>query len=166
MSFPAGSGVLIVAGSAHPATRAQVEYATARRLIEPLVVDDLGVAGAAGLAAGGLLESGRAVALVAPAEVALAGSTGVLAALRAAALAALARTRPGGLALIGGETAYHVLDGLGHPMLAVESRLCPLVRTRLMKGPYAGLPLVTKGGSAGAPDLLGAIVRQLGRGLR
>ena len=50
---------------------------------------------------------------------------------------------------------------------AVESRLCPLVvRTRLMTGPYAGLPLVTKGGSAGAPDLLAAIVRQLGRGVR
>ncbi|TMB00466.1 MAG: hypothetical protein E6J70_10455 [Deltaproteobacteria bacterium] len=96
-----------------------------------------------------------------------AGSTGVLAALRAGALAALARTRPGGLVLIGGETAYHVLDGLGHPMLAVESRLCPLVvRTRLMTGPYAGLSLVTKGGSAGAPDLLGAIVQQLGRGVR
>jgi len=104
---------------------------------------------------------------VAPAELVPAGSTAVLAALRAAALAALARTRPGGLVLIGGETAYHVLDGLGHPMLAVESRLCPLVvRTRLMKGPYAGLALVTKGGSAGAADLLGAIVRQLGRGVR
>ena len=60
-----------------------------------------------------------------------------------------------------------MLDGLGHPTLAVESRLCPLVvRTRLLSGPYAGLPLVTKGGSAGAPDLLGAIVRQLGRGAR
>ena len=167
VSFPAGSGVLIVAGSAHPATRAQVEYATARRLIEPLVVDDPGAADAAGVVAGGLLETGRAVALVAPAELAPGGSTRVLAALRAAALAALARTRPGGVAIIGGETAYHVLDGLGHPMLAVESRLCPLVvRTRLMTGPYAGLPLVTKGGSAGAPDMLAAIVRQLGRGVR
>src|SRR5439155_679573 len=70
-------------------------------------------------------------------------------------------------ALGGGETALPVVDGLGHPTLAVESRLCPLVvRTRLLSGPYAGLPLVTKGGSAGAPDLLGAIVRQLGRGAR
>ena len=166
-SFSAGRGVLVVAGSAHPATRAQVECAAARRLIEPLVVDDPGAAAAAGLAAGGLLEAGGAVALVAPAEPVPAGSAGVLAALRSAALATLARTRPGGLVLIGGETAYHVLDGLGNPMLAIESRLRPLVvRTRLMTGPYAGLSLVTKGGSAGAPDLLGAIVRQLGRGVR
>jgi len=162
-----GSGVLVVAGSAHPATRAQVESAAARQTLEALFVDGPGVAEAAGLAAGKLLESGRPVALVAPAAPIPDGSPAVLAALRAAALAALARTRPAGLALVGGETAYHVLDGLGHPTLAVESRLCPLVvRTRLLSGPYAGLPLVTKGGSAGAPDLLGAIVRQLGRGAR
>ncbi|TMB00467.1 MAG: four-carbon acid sugar kinase family protein, partial [Deltaproteobacteria bacterium] len=43
-SFSAGRGVLVVAGSAHPATRAQVECAAARRLIEPLVVDDPGAA--------------------------------------------------------------------------------------------------------------------------
>src|SRR5207237_1276342 len=97
-----GPGVLVVRGSAHPATRAQVECAAARRLIEPLVVDDPGAAAAAGLAAGGLLEAGGAVALVAPAEPVPAGSAGVLAALRSAALATLARTRPGGLVLIGG----------------------------------------------------------------
>jgi uncharacterized protein YgbK (DUF1537 family) len=87
--------------------------------------------------------------------------------LRAAALAALARARPLGLALVGGETAFHVLDGLGHPPLWLVGRLCPLVvRARLLAGPYAGLALVTKGGSAGAPDLLGQIVRQLGRSAR
>src|SRR3989442_1906015 len=41
VSFPAGRGVLIVAGSAHPATHAQTECAASRRLIEPLFVDDL-----------------------------------------------------------------------------------------------------------------------------
>jgi hypothetical protein len=35
-----------------------------------------------------------------------------------------------------------------------------------MSGAYGGLALVTKGGSSGAADLLGAIVRQLGRGMR
>jgi uncharacterized protein YgbK (DUF1537 family) len=107
------------------------------------------------------------VALVAPSEPSLAGSEAVLAALRAAALATLARTRPAGLALVGGETAYQVFDGLGHPALALETRLCPLVvRARISTGAYAGMPVVTKGGSAGAPDLLGAIIRQLGRGGR
>jgi uncharacterized protein YgbK (DUF1537 family) len=69
--------------------------------------------------------------------------------------------------LIGGETAYDVLDGLGHPPLWVGSRLCPLVvRGHLLAGAYAGLAVVTKGGSAGAPDLLGTIVRHLARGIR
>ena len=67
--------------------------------------------------------------------------------------------------LIGGETAYQVLEGLGLPPLWLECRLCPLVvRTRLMSGAYAGLALVTKGGSTGAPDLLASIVRQLAHG--
>ena len=39
-----GSGVLVVAGSAHPATRAQVESAAARQTLEPLFVDGPGVA--------------------------------------------------------------------------------------------------------------------------
>src|SRR5439155_1016059 len=77
----------------------------------------------------------------------------------------LARERPRGLVLVGGETAYHVLEGLGLPALWLESRLCPLVvRARLMAGAWAGLAVVTKGGSSGAPDLLASIVRQLARG--
>jgi uncharacterized protein YgbK (DUF1537 family) len=136
-------------------------------LIEALQVSDVEGAEAVGHAAGRLLRAGRCAALVAPPEEARGGSAGVLAALRRAALSALARVRPAGLALIGGETAYHVLEGLGHPALWVESRLCPLVvRARLMSGPYGGLALVTKGGSSGGADLLGAIVRQLGRGMR
>jgi uncharacterized protein YgbK (DUF1537 family) len=91
----------------------------------------------------------------------------VLASLRRAALAALARTHPSGLVLIGGETAFQVLEGLGLPQLQLEARLCPLVvRTRLLSGAYGGLALVTKGGSTGAPDLLAAIVQQLARGVR
>jgi uncharacterized protein YgbK (DUF1537 family) len=107
------------------------------------------------------------VARVAPADRQGRDSAVVLGALRTAALAALARTRPGGLALVGGETAFHVLDGLGQPPLWLVSRLCPLVvRARLLAGPYAGLALVTKGGSTGAPDLLGQIVQQLTRSTR
>jgi uncharacterized protein YgbK (DUF1537 family) len=164
---PSGSGVLVVAGSAHPTTRAQVERAAARGILEVLPVEELDGAEAVGHAAGRLLRAGRCPALVPPSEPAAEGSAGVLAALRRAALAALARVRPAGVALIGGETAFHVLEGLGHPALWIESRLCPLVvRARLMSGPYGGLALVTKGGSSGAGDLLGGIVRQLGRGMR
>jgi uncharacterized protein YgbK (DUF1537 family) len=167
VSPASGSGVLVVVGSAHPTTRAQVERAASRGLLEALEVGDVGSAEAVGHAAGRLLRAGRVPALVAPTDAAPAGCAGVLAALRRAALTALARVRPAGLALVGGETAYHVLEGLGHPALWLESRLCPLVvRARLMSGPYGGLTLVTKGGSSGAADLLGGIVRQLGRGMR
>jgi len=162
-----GSGVLVVAGSAHPTTHAQIARAAGRGLTDPLTVGDPSTAEAAGLEAGHLLRAGRAVALVAPTEPAPAGSEGVRAALRSAALAALARERPSGLVLIGGETAYAVLEGLGLPPLWLDARLCPLVvRARLMSGPYGGLALVTKGGSTGAEDVLGAIVRQLARGAR
>jgi len=162
-----GQGILVVAGSAHPATRSQIERAVARRLVDALVVDPAGDAEAIGLAATRRLRAGAAVALVAPEAPDAGGSDGVVAALRRAALSALSRVRPAGLVLVGGETAYHVLEGLGLPPLWVESRLCPMVvRSRLAAGPYGGLAMVTKGGSTGAPDVLGAIVRQLGRGGR
>jgi uncharacterized protein YgbK (DUF1537 family) len=162
-----GQGVLVVAGSAHPATRAQLERAAARGHLEPHVVEPDADADAIGLAATRSLRAGGAVALVAPATPDAGGSEAVLAGLRRAALSALSRARPAGLALVGGETAYHVLEGLGLPPLWVESRLCPMVvRSRLVAGAYGGLAMVTKGGSTGAPDVLGAIVRQLGRGAR
>ena len=160
-----GMGVLLVAGSAHPTTRAQLARAVERGLVHPVPVVVGERAEAAGMAAGRALRAGRATALVPPAAPCAEGSAAVLSAMRGAALAALSRVRPSGLALVGGETAYEVLEGLGLPTLWLESRLSPLVvRAHLMSGPYAGLPLITKGGSTGAPDLVGAIVRQLGRG--
>ncbi|HLY37163.1 MAG TPA: four-carbon acid sugar kinase family protein [Candidatus Binatia bacterium] len=159
----AGSGVLVVAGSAHPATRGQIARAVERGLFDPIVVGE--DAGAAGAGAARRLRAGLATALVPPVATSTDGPTAVLAALRRAAVTALARVRPDGLVLVGGETAHHVLEGLGLPGLWLESRLCPLVvRGRLMSGAYAGLAVVTKGGSTGAPDLLASIVRQLARG--
>ena len=158
-----GSGVLVVAGSAHPATRGQIARAVERALFEPIVVTD--DAAASGAAAARRLRAGLATALVPPVAPSADGAAAVLAGLRRAALTALARVRPDGLVLVGGETAHHVLEGLGLPGVWLESRLCPLVvRGRLMSGAYAGLAVVTKGGSTGAPDLLASIVRQLARG--
>lgn len=159
------AGALVVVGSAHPTTQLQVARAAERGLFTPVPVASAEAAEAAGCEAGRIVQSGGAAALVPPATPVEGGSVAVLAMLRTAALTALARVRPSGLALIGGETAFHVLDGLGHPPLWIEQRLSPLVvRARLVAGPYGGMMLVTKGGSTGAPDLLGAIVRQLGRG--
>jgi D-threonate/D-erythronate kinase len=159
------AGALVVVGSAHPTTQLQVTRATERGLFTPVPVTSAEAAEAAGREAGRLVQDGAAAALVPPSSPVEGGSQAVLAMLRTAALTALSRVRPSGLALIGGETAFHVLDGLGHPPLWIEQRLSPLVvRARLVAGPYGGMMLVTKGGSTGAPDLLGAIVRQLGRG--
>jgi uncharacterized protein YgbK (DUF1537 family) len=155
----------VVAGSAHPAARAQIDRAVERGLFETIAVRAAAEAADAGLAAGRVLRARRAVALVPPASPSADGSDAVLAALRKAALAALSRARPAGLVLVGGETAYQVLEGIGSPPLWLEARLAPLVvRARLMSGAYGGLALVTKGGSTGAVDLVGAIVRQLARG--
>src|SRR5262249_50243680 len=99
-----GDGVLVIAGSAHPTTRAQIERAAARGLGGPLAVGNGMAPDAAGLEAGAYLRAGRAVALVAPPEIVPGASESVLAMLRRAALAALSRTRPAGLVLVGGET--------------------------------------------------------------
>src|SRR2546429_504264 len=108
----------------------------------------------AGAQAARALDTGTVPALVAPAAASPEGSAAVLAALRRAALSTLACVRPGGLVLVGGETAYHVLEGLGLPPLWLESRLCPLVvRARLMAGAHARLSVGTQGGPPRAPPL-------------
>ena len=76
------------------------------------------------------------------------------------------RACPRACVLVGGETAFHVLDGLGHPPLAIESRPAPAGRARdgCAGGPHRGLPVVTKGGSTGEPGLLAALVHGLAAG--
>jgi uncharacterized protein YgbK (DUF1537 family) len=89
----------------------------------------------------------------------------VAASLRAAVASALATARPAGIVLVGGETAFHVLDGLGHPPLAIETRPAPLVvRGRVAAGPHRGMPVITKGGSSGEPELLASLVKDLAAG--
>jgi uncharacterized protein YgbK (DUF1537 family) len=83
----------------------------------------------------------------------------VLAAMREAATAALERARPGAMLLIGGETAFHVLAGLGHPRLEIEAAPAPLaVRATILDGTFAGMPIVTKGGSSGPRERLAELI--------
>jgi uncharacterized protein YgbK (DUF1537 family) len=162
---PSGAGVLVVVGSVHPTTRAQQEHA-GRCGVFGAVMEVLPAGGErVGREAARELRAGHSVALVAPAEVTAGNETAIAAALRSAVTSALATTRPAGVLLVGGETAFHVLDGLGHPPLAIESRPAPLVvRGRLAAGRHRGLPIVTKGGSTGEPELLAALVRGLAAG--
>lgn len=161
-----GRGALVVVGSAHPVAHAQVEQACAAQDLDVAVTVDLAAPERSGTTAARALAAGRSVALTAPADGA-SDSTQVLAAIRRAAFAALDRARPGGLVLVGGETAFEILAGLGHPSLWVESRPFPLVvRSSVLGGSLAGLPLVTKGGSSGATNLLAQVLRQMRREVR
>ncbi len=154
------AGILVVIGSAHPVARAQRDDAQRRGAIDTVIEVPPAGGAAAGRQAARLVAAGRTVALAAPEAVAIGGEAGVGADLREAVLEVLAGARPAGLLLVGGETAYHVLGGLGHPPLTVDGRPAPLaVRGRIAAGPHAGLALVTKGGSSGDPGLLAALVR-------
>lgn len=156
----AGRGTLVVIGSAHPTAAAQVRQALTDGEVASATTVRLGSAVECGAVAARELAGGRSTALLPPP--AGADSAAVLAAMRDAANTVLDRVRPAGLVLVGGETAYHVLESLGHPALWIESRPFPLVvRSRFMGGPLAGLPLATKGGSSGGAQLLGQLLRQM-----
>jgi uncharacterized protein YgbK (DUF1537 family) len=152
-------GVLVVAGSAHPATRAQLDYERQQgRLVH--VVPALDAPQASAVQVAQCLAQGRDVCLSAPLEAVPGGSGGVLDALASVAAAALERTRPAAMILIGGETAFHVLGRLDHPRLIVEGEPAPLaVRAVVVDGPHVGMAIVTKGGSSGPPDRLRALIR-------
>jgi uncharacterized protein YgbK (DUF1537 family) len=87
--------------------------------------------------------------------------------MRGAAAAVLGARRPRGLVVVGGETAFVVLEALGHPTLDVDGRLGPLtVRARFADGMHAGMRVVTKGGSSGDDDLLQRILAVLDGGMQ
>jgi uncharacterized protein YgbK (DUF1537 family) len=160
-----GAGVLVVLGSVHPTARAQREHA-GRVGVFGAVMEVSVVGGErVGQEAARALQAGRAVALAAPDQVTAGHEAAVAASLRAAVASALATARPAGIVLVGGETAFHVLDGLGHPPLAIETRPAPLVvRGRVAAGPHRGMPVITKGGSSGEPELLASLVKDLAAG--
>jgi uncharacterized protein YgbK (DUF1537 family) len=161
---PSGAGVLVVSGSAHPATRAQLADAERSIGLEHTTVD-AGSPGASGEAAAARVAAGGVVALVAPAGSVVGGSERVLDAVATAAAVALARVRPRVLVLVGGETAFAVLAKLGHPRLAIDRPApMPLVaHATIAEGTAAGTAVITKGGSTGAADRLSALVAEARR---
>lgn len=59
----------------------------------------------------------------------------------------------------GGDIAQAVCTGLGASMVRLEQEIFPLVAMgRLMDGPFAGIRLITKGGSVGPPDCVADIL--------
>ena len=156
-----GKPVLVVAGSQHPATKAQ-----ARRLAECGMAvlqrhgeDD---ASLARWLAGG---HNALIELTFPGEqAALTGDR----AYREARFGELAGTVKrcvawaGGLVISGGDTARVVLEALGAQALVIRGALEPGVPVCIIEGGLAhGLPLITKAGGFGGPDTLARAVGRL-----
>ena len=155
-ALPAPGRWLIVAGSRHPATRAQI--------------DALEASGVAGVRVGVAreVEVGPLVAALragAPAflsnDADADGARGDIAArLAGAARAVLALVSPAVLALTGGETAQAVMRALGARHLEIDGAPSSgLALGRLAGGGAATLPVLTKAGGFGLPGLFVALAR-------
>jgi uncharacterized protein YgbK (DUF1537 family) len=160
----AGTGVLVVSGSAHPSARAQLDHVAASADVTIATVD-VGAPGASAETAAHGLAAGGIVVLAAPVGRVAGGSARVVEALGAATAATFARVRPRSLVLVGGETAFSVLAALGHPRLLIDrAPPMPLVAcATILDGTAAGTAVVTKGGSTGGADRLSALVREAAR---
>jgi uncharacterized protein YgbK (DUF1537 family) len=131
--------LLVVAGSAHPATRAQLERLRARLGGEP--------AAAAAIAIEAAPPPG---ADPAPAAQTVAGALAARVRERV-----VGRGRPGTLLLTGGDTAAAVCRALGATTVRLTGELEPgLAAGVLQDGAAAGVTVVTKAGGFGDPDAL------------
>jgi uncharacterized protein YgbK (DUF1537 family) len=155
-ALPGSGSWLIVAGSQHPATRAQI--------------DALEASGAAGVRLGGP----REVALDAIVSALRAGSPAfvssaadvegarhdIAARLARAARAVLTEVSPTLLVLTGGETAQAVMRALGARRLELDGAPSSgLALGRLVVNENSALPILTKAGGFGPPGLFVALAK-------
>ena len=153
-ALPGPGGWLVVAGSRHPATRAQI--------------DALEASGAAGVRLGGRREPDLAKVVGAiragrPAFVSSDDTTegtreDIAARLAAAAKHVLAEASPVLVALTGGETAQAVMRALGARRLELDGAPASgLAIGRLVVNEASTLPILTKAGGFGPPELFVAL---------
>jgi uncharacterized protein YgbK (DUF1537 family) len=156
---PSQAGVLLGVGSIHPASRAQLRAAGRVMGLETVEVPNTAAIAPAAARAADMIGRGLPVALTTPAG--RSSAPGLLGEYLADTVAAcLHVTVPGGLILIGGETAHRVLARLTQPRRELEARPVPLVvYGRLLDGPYPGLTIATKGGSAGDDEMVIRMIR-------
>lgn len=155
-ALPAPGGWLVVAGSRHPATRAQI--------------DALEASGAAGVRLGGRREpdlakvvgairAGRP-AFVSSDDAAEGTREDIAARLAKAAKRVLAETSPAIVVLTGGETAQAVMRVLGARRLELDGAPASgLALGRLVVNGVSTLPILTKAGGFGPPELFVALAR-------
>jgi len=152
-----GTGRLVVVGSTHPMARQQARVVAGDRAV--LEVDDATHADEIAVRAEAALRGGGTVVLATPAVVAAGAARGLLEAMARTAAACLRRHVPAVLALVGGETAFGVLQAAEQPWIRIEATPAPLVVAgTLLGGTLDGVLLVTKGGSSGAPDTLRCVL--------
>jgi uncharacterized protein YgbK (DUF1537 family) len=153
---PLPAPLLVVIGSHHPVTLAQIErlagHAPETTVTIRLDGADLAT-GAAGLAAA--LRAHERAALV----FALPDGTGAAAAGplfdRAMDLAIRRLPPPGSLVVTGGATLFRLVRRLDAEALLVSGELTPgVARSRLEGGRWPGVTVISKSGAFGAPDLL------------
>ena len=166
--------VLVVAGSRHAATVAQV-HALARRgevVVRPEVAlleqGDPSAAARTVARVVDVMVTGRSVVLSTADLPDVAADRVDVAARLASIVAGVAhRIRLGGLVLTGGDTAWAVCDALGSDSVLLTGELQPAIATgTLMGGQPPNLPVVTKAGGFGDEAVLGQAMAFLARGSR
>ncbi len=153
-TLPAPGGWLVLAGSRHPATRAQI--------------DALETAGAAGVRLGGRREpdlakvvsairAGRP-AFVSSDDAAEGTREDIASRLAGAATRVFSEASPAVFAVTGGETAHAVMRALGARRLELDGAPASgLALGRLVVNEASTLPILTKAGGFGPPELFVAL---------
>jgi uncharacterized protein YgbK (DUF1537 family) len=149
--------LLLVIGSHHPVTLAQVAQLAAHAPIEAMVtirLDDTDPAGAVERLAAGLAAYGRAALVFALPDGTGAEVAGPLFD-RIMTLTIERVAPPGSLVVTGGATLFRLVRALEADALLVTGELLPgIALSRLDGGQWPGATVLSKSGAFGAPDLL------------
>jgi uncharacterized protein YgbK (DUF1537 family) len=153
-TLPARAAWLVVAGSQHPATRAQVA-ALRHAGVAGASIDEADGAGRVTAA----LRAGRSAFLTTP-DAPAADRAEVAARTAARVADVLALARPGLLALVGGQTAHAVLRRLDARRLDLAGAPADgLAAGELALAAGPPLPVLTKAGGFGPPELFVDLLR-------
>jgi uncharacterized protein YgbK (DUF1537 family) len=148
---------LLVIGSHHPVTLAQVDQLETLAAAEAIVsirLDRPDPAAAIEGVAGALIAQGRAALVFALPDGTGAEVAGPLFD-RVMRLAIERLAPPGSLVVTGGATLFRLVRALGAKSLLVQGELMPgIAVSRLQGGHWPGATVISKSGAFGAPDLL------------
>jgi uncharacterized protein YgbK (DUF1537 family) len=165
-----GGPVLVVAGSLHPATAAQVEhlvqkgYPVVRPAQALLEHKSPSADTTARMVARHLVEDHTVVLTTAGLHPSRLGPSAVASLLANIVGESLRSTRVGGLVLTGGDVAAKVLSAIGATVMHLGGEISPAIPWGMVESTINDpLPVVTKAGSFGTDDALEASLTFLGR---